>query len=296
MTHYRISHTTTYDYPAPVSLCYNLAHLTPRPGPGQHLIDSTLAVTPEPVSIDRRIDFFGNPVQRFAIQEPHRRMMVAVTHRVGVEPVPPPIADDTPGWEWLAGRLLHDRTPAGLEAAPFVFDSRHVPTGEQFAAYAAGSFAPRRPVLTAALDLTRRLHSDFAYDPQATTVSTPVDEVLAGRRGVCQDFAHLQLACLRSLGLAARYVSGYLATVPAAGRPRLVGADATHAWVSLFCGDMGWVDLDPTNNLIPGDRHIRLAWGRDYGDVCPLAGVILGGGEHTVRVQVDVAAESTGPA
>jgi transglutaminase-like putative cysteine protease len=156
------------------------------------------------------------------------------------------------------------------------------------AEYAERSFAPGRPIVDAALDLTRRIYTDFSYDRRATNVSTPVDEVLALRRGVCQDFAHLQIACLRALGLPARYVSGYLVTRPPPGRPRLVGADASHAWVGVYCGDAGWLPLDPTNNAIPNEQHITLAWGRDFGDVTPMRGVITGGGRHQVKVSVDV--------
>lgn len=179
-------------------------------------------------------------------------------------------------------------TPAWLKAYQYAFDSRFAAAGPTAAAYAAGSFTPARSILDAAFDLTRRIHADFVYDAGATTLTTPVAEVFETRRGVCQDFAHVQLACLRSVGLAARYVSGYLSTVPPPGRPRLIGADATHAWVSVFCGDAGWVDLDPTNNQVPAERHVLLAWGRDYADVSPLQGVILGGGGHEVRVSVDV--------
>ena len=163
-----------------------------------------------------------------------------------------------------------------------------MPLGDPYADYARPSFPPGEPILRAAVDLTRRIHADIAYDSQATTLATPVAEVFERRRGVCQDFAHVQLACLRSLGLAAQYVSGYMSTQAAEGQDRVIGAEATHAWVRLFCGDAGWVDLDPTNNQVPGDRHIWLAWGRDYEDVSPLKGVILGGGPHTVHVSVEV--------
>jgi transglutaminase-like putative cysteine protease len=183
-----------------------------------------------------------------------------------------------------------DRSPDWLDAYQFAFGSRYVLLDSGYGAYALGSFAAGRPILAAALDLTRRIHAEFAYDPQATTLATPVAEVFEKRRGVCQDFAHLQLACLRSIGLAAQYVSGYISTIPPAGQERVVGADATHAWIRLFCGEHDWVDLDPTNNVMPQDRHIWLAWGRDYDDVSPLKGVILGGGPHTVQVSVEVSA------
>ncbi|HJZ60202.1 MAG TPA: transglutaminase family protein, partial [Gemmataceae bacterium] len=249
---------------------------------------------PDPAVIEERVDYFGNPVSYFTIQEQHRELVVSVSHRVSVRPDPIPRLLATPAWEAVRDRLTRDRGPVWLDAYQFAFDSRDAPADVRFAAYAAPSFPPGRPVLEAALDLTRRIHAEFVYDPRATTLATPVAEVFANRRGVCQDFAHVQLACLRSIGLAARYISGYLSTVPPPGRPRLVGADASHAWVSVFCGDAGWVDLDPTNNQVPGDRHVLIAWGRDYNDVSPLKGVILGGGQHTVKVAVDVTPEDAG--
>ena len=175
-----------------------------------------------------------------------------------------------------------------MAASQFVFDSPYIPTGDRFAAYAAPSFPPGRPVFEAVLELTSRIHAEFCYDPTATTIATPIKEVLEQKHGVCQDFAHLQIGCLRSLGLAARYVSGYLVNLPPPGKPRLVGAEASHAWISFFCPGFGWIDLDPTNNQVPSDRHIVLAWGRDYDDVSPLKGVILGGGNHTVKVTVEI--------
>lgn len=286
MIRYRITHTTTYAYTDPVSLAQNVAHLTPRPTPRQRAERPVLTVTPDPAVTEDRIDYFGNPVTYFTVQEPHRELVVAVEHHVTVTPLLPPAVTDP--WETIRDRLPADRSPDWLEAFQFAFDSRYAAAGPEYAVYAERSFVPGRPILDAALDLVRRVHAEFVYDPRATTLATPVAEVYRTRRGVCQDFAHFVLSCLRSLGLAARYVSGYISTVPPPGRPRLVGADATHAWVSLFCGDAGWVDLDPTNNTIPGDRHILLAWGRDFEDVSPLKGVILGGGPHEVRVAVDV--------
>ncbi len=175
-----------------------------------------------------------------------------------------------------------------LEAYQFAFDSPHVPTSPDLADYAAVSFSPGRPWLEALLDLTRRIHTEFKYDQTATNVSTPLERSAAMRRGVCQDFAHLQIGCLRSLGLAARYVSGYLVTAPPPGQPRLVGADASHAWLSAFSPEHGWIDVDPTNDMIPSPKHITLAWGRDYSDVCPIKGVFIGGGHHGMNVSVDV--------
>jgi transglutaminase-like putative cysteine protease len=283
---YRIAHTTTYSYRDAVSLCQNVAHLSPRTCAWQRAEPHILSITPDPAVIEERVDYFGNPVQYFTIQEPHRELTVAVEHVIAVDPRPLPAATDS--WEAIRDRLKTDHSPDWLEASQFAFASRYVPLDDRYAEYAAASFAPNRSILEAALDLTHRIHTDFTYDPQATTLATPVADVFDQKRGVCQDFAHLQLAMLRSLGLAAQYVSGYLQTITPPGQERLVGADATHAWLRIFCGDDGWIDLDPTNGLIPGDRHIWLAWGRDYDDVSPLKGVILGGGTHTVSVAVDV--------
>ncbi len=289
MTRYAITHVTAYSYSEPVSLCQNVAHLSIRQCDRQRAEPSVLTVSPEPAVIEVRPDFFGNPTHHFTIQEPHRELTVTAAHRVTV--LPPPVPDDQTSWEAVHDRLPRDLTPAWLDAQQFSFDSRYAAADPKYAVFAAWSFTPDRPIVEAAAELVHRIHTGFQYDPRATTIATPVAEVFENRRGVCQDFAHLLLACLRSLGLAARYVSGYLSTDPPPGKPRLIGADATHAWVSLFCGDAGWVDFDPTNDTIPSDRHILLAWGRDYDDVSPLKGVILGGGQHTVRVSVDVRSE-----
>ncbi|AMV25366.1 Protein-glutamine gamma-glutamyltransferase [Gemmata sp. SH-PL17] len=291
MTRYAITHVTAYEYTESVSLCQNVAHLFIRECSRQQSEPSILSISPGPAVIEERVDYFGNPVHYFTIQEPHRELTVRVEHRIAVEPPLDIVPGATPAWERVRDRLGHDRAPDWFDAYQFVFDSRFAAADPRYAEFAAVSFTPGRSILDAALHLVNRIHTGFVYDPRATTVATPVAEVFEKRRGVCQDFAHLLLACLRSLGLAARYVSGYLSTLPPPGRPRLIGADATHAWVSLFCGDYGWVDLDPTNDQIPQERHILLAWGRDYDDVSPLKGVILGGGQHAIKVAVDVAVE-----
>jgi transglutaminase-like putative cysteine protease len=282
MIRYRILHRTLFKYTEPVTLCHNMAHLIPRECPWQFCDQSKLDVVPEPAVLETRTDTFGNVATHFTVQEPHRQLTITADHRIGVMARLRPIAGLTPAWE-----DVRDHAAAWFHVAQFLYPSCYVATADELAQYAADSFRPRRPVLEAALELTHRVFTDFRYDPQSTTVSTPVLEVFANRRGVCQDFAHLQIAMLRSLGLPARYVSGYLSTLPPPGRPRLVGADASHAWLSLFCGEAGWVDLDPTNDQEAGDRHIQIAWGRDYDDVSPVKGVILGGGQHTVEVSVD---------
>jgi len=195
---------------------------------------------------------------------------------------------DSPPWEAVRERVAADTTTPGLEARDFVLPSAFVPPDDAVWDYARASFPPGRPLLEAVRDLTRRIHQEFRYDPGFTTIVTPLAEVLAHRRGVCQDFAHLQIACLRSLGLPARYVSGYLETLPPPGKAKLQGADASHAWVSVYDPEQGWTDFDPTNDQLVGEQHITTAWGRDYGDVTPLKGIIFGGGEHTLEVAVDV--------
>lgn len=292
MTRYTIHHVTTYEYTEPVSLCQNVAHLSVRECDRQHSEPSVLAISPDPAVFEERVDYYGNPVHYFSIQEPHRKLNVEATHAIAVEAPPAIVPASTPPWEGVRDRLGREGGPAWQDAYQFAFDSHHAAAHARYAEYGRKSFAPGRPILEAAIDLVHRIYAEFTYDPRATTVSTPVADVFAMRRGVCQDFAHLLLACLRSLGLAGRYVSGYLCSTPPPGRARLVGADATHAWVSLFCGEFGWVDLDPTNDQVPDERHILIAWGRDYDDVSPLKGVILGGGQHVVKVAVDVREET----
>lgn len=286
---YRVQHRTRYRYSEPVSLCQNLAHLTPREVQRQRCHHTDLMIRPHPAIISPRVDSFGNPATFFSVQEPHTELVVTATHFIEVlareKPVRP---EQSPPWEKVRDALAMDRSPAVLEAYQFVFFSRFGRPNEDLKKYALESFTSRRSFIEASIDLTKRIHTEFIYDTKATTVSTPAEEVFKRRRGVCQDFAHVQIACLRSLGLAARYVSGYLPTDPPPGQPRLIGADATHAWVSVFCPVLGWVDLDPTNNHIPTDRHIVLAWGRDYDDVSPIKGVILGGGTHVMSASVDV--------
>jgi transglutaminase-like putative cysteine protease len=290
---YSVVHVTRYEYEEPVLLCQNVAHLTARSTERQRCLSSEFSVRPAPAVLTRHTDYFGNAAGYFAVQEPHRELTVVARHRVEVlEPPPPP--EHTPAWEQVRSDLPRDRTPAGLDACQFVFDSPYVRAGDGPLDYARPSFPPGRPLWEAVLDLNRRIHAEFTYDPRATGVATPVREVLAGRRGVCQDFAHLAIACLRSLGLAARYVSGYLARSGAPGKARPVGADASHAWPAVYLPGHGWFDVDPTNNVVPRLGHITLAWGRDFDDVSPLKGVILGGGRQTVHVGVDVVPEVDG--
>jgi transglutaminase-like putative cysteine protease len=285
---YSVSHTTSYMYTEPVSLCLNLVHLRPRAVPRQVCHQTQMTVIPDPHNFQSQLDYFGNPVTYFTIQEPHRKLSITAKHRIEVKANEPHRLHESPPWEEVRDLLRTQRASALLEAYQYVFDSPYVPRSVDLAAYAAPSFTPGRRLLEAVMNLTHRIHHDFRYDAKATTVATPLGEVLKQRHGVCQDFAHLQIGCLRSLGLSARYISGYLQTRAAPGRERLVGADASHAWISIFCPGIGWVDFDPTNNMIPADQHLTIAWGRDYDDISPVKGIILGGGTHTMTVAVEV--------
>lgn len=288
MPRYEIKHVTQYAYSETVPLCQNEVRLTPRASARQQCLAARLIVQPEPIAVARRTDYFGNLVSSFTVLEGHRQL--SVTAQSTVELTAPQAFDpaSSPPWEAVRDLLAQPACDEHFDATQFLFDAPFVRRSEELAAYAAPSFPAGRPLVEAVLSLTGRIHREFTYDPTATTVSTPLDEVLRDRRGVCQDFAHLELGCLRSLGLAARYVSGYLLTDPPPGQPKLVGADASHAWVSVYCPGQGWVDFDPTNDCIPALRHVTLAWGRDYDDVCPIKGVFVGGGGHAMHVAVDV--------
>jgi transglutaminase-like putative cysteine protease len=285
---YKIVHRTTYKYKYPVSVGNHVACLTPRSLLHHRLVWNELSIRPLPATRSERVDYFGNLLCFFTIQEQHRELVVEARSKVTVDGPATPWPRQAPSWEEAVRTLPGDQSPAGLEAYQFIFESPRIRTRTEFASYALQSFTPGRPLTEALLDLTGRIHEDFRFDAKVTNVRTPTEEVFRKRRGVCQDFAHLQIACLRSLNLAARYVSGYLRTYPPPGRARLIGADASHAWVSVYCPGAGWLDLDPTNNLVPSSGHVTLAWGRDYGDVSPLRGLILGGASHTLKVNVDM--------
>ncbi len=287
---YRISHSTTYSYESPVRVCHNLVMLTPRNDWIVRSLSHRVSIKPHPQVLHHREDYFGNQIHAFSIEESHRQLIVSATGRVEVhyEPLPDPAG--TSPWEQVQQSVVQQQDPRWLEACQFRFDSARIHASQTFADYALHSFTPGRPILEAALELTKRVHADFEYDTDATHVFTSTEEAFEIRRGVCQDLAHVQIACLRSLGLSARYISGYLRTHPTPGKAKLVGADQSHAWVSIYCGGrLGWVDLDPTNNRAADLDHIPIAWGRDYNDVVPVKGVFLGGGKHHVHVSVDVA-------
>ena len=286
MIRYRITHTTEYRYNVSVSQCQNEAHLLPRSTPRQQYEHGQLRIQPSPTVYRDREDFFGNRVTYFAVQEPHVTLSVTAQSEVLIVQAAARWLWASLVWEEVRQAVAGDTSPEGIEARQFLLDSPLVHRSAALAAYAAASFVPNRPLLEAVADLVQRIYQEFTYEPDATTVSTPLDEVLQHRRGVCQDFAHVAIGCLRAQGIAARYVSGYLETSAPDGQ--LIGAAASHAWVSVYCPGQGWIDFDPTNNSIPTDQHITVAWGRDYSDVTPLKGVIVGGGSHTLDVAVTV--------
>ena len=285
---YRVVHSTTYSYSEPVSLCQNGIHLTPRKTSRQSCLAHRLTICPAPGKLQEYVDYFGNPVHFFTIPDAHQEMLVTAESDVSISSaayIPP---ETTSLWEHVRDSTKTAQTVEALDARQFLFDSPHVEACAGLASFTAESFPAGRPWLEAVLDLTARINRTFVYDPTATNISTPLKTVLDMKRGVCQDFAHLQIGCLRALGLPARYVSGYLLTAPAAGQPRLQGANASHAWLSAYCPGLGWVEFDPTNNIVPSLDHVIVAWGRDYSDVCPIQGVFVGGGQHRMNVSVDV--------
>lgn len=284
---YQVIHRTTYGYGSDVSVSHHLAHLEPRVLPRQQVTNYTLAIEPAPVVQDNRVDYFGNGTTYFSISNPHDRLVVTARSQVKVNAQALP--ERTPAWQQVRDRCASDTLTADSASGEFRFDSPYIARKPAYADYAAPSFPRDRPLLDAIRDFTARIYRDFKFDPRATTVATPLDDVFKKRRGVCQDFAHLAIAGLRSLGLPARYVSGYLETLPPPGKARLVGADASHAWFAVWCPGHGWIDADPTNNVLPSERHITVAWGRDFSDVSPLRGIVVGGGRSSLGVSVDVA-------
>lgn len=285
---YSVEHTTRYDYAAPVAQSWQLARLTPRALPWQQVLAHTLQIDPPADERHDATDSFGNSVVHFAQHGAHRRLRVRMQCVVEVDERPLcPLAGDEP-WESVRDAVRQAKPPCDLVAARLGEPTPLVPMSEAARAYAAPQFTAGRDWLSAVGGLMHAIHRDFEFDPHATTVSTSVGEVLQHRRGVCQDFAHLMLACLRAHGLPARYVSGYLLTDPAPGQPRLMGVDASHAWVAAYLPRCGWVEFDPTNDQLADRRYITLAWGADFADVVPLRGVILGGGEQTLDVSVTV--------
>lgn len=285
---FEVSHRTSYVYRAPVAQSHHAIHLKPRDLNGQTVIHHSLLIEPAPVTSTEITDSFGNTAVLLRIEDEHQEFVVHARSTIEINaPAPPDIAR-SPAWEDVVASIRQSGGCIDVGVRQYVCRSRHVPVSQDIVRFAHVSFQPGRPILDAAMHLTRLIFEQFAFDPKATDISTPVARVLETRRGVCQDFAHLAIAVHRALGIPARYVSGYLMTRPPPGQVKLKGADASHAWLSVWSGEHGWVDFDPTNGIIPKGEHITLAYGRDYEDISPISGVLLGGGEQTMTVAVDV--------
>ncbi len=290
---FRICHITAYSYSEPVQLCHNEAWLLPRDTIEQRCEHSLLQITPTPAVYHEYLDYFGNRTVHFALQKSHEKLTISATSEIHVETDYGKYSlANQQSWEDVRSFMTSEGVLSLRDVMPCCYPSPQIMPDAHFRAYALPSFPPRRPFHTAVNDLMERIYRDFTYDPAATHIDTPLVEILKKRRGVCQDFAHLAIACLRSLGLAARYVSGYIETLPPPGQERLIGADASHAWFAVYSPLAGWLAYDPTNNQVQGNQHITVAWGRDFSDVTPLKGVALGGGQHLVSVSVDVARQS----
>lgn len=307
---YRITHTTYYRYSQPVGLCQNEARLQPRNFWRQQCHNSRFDIQPTPTDFREWLDFFGNHVTYFAIQQPHTQLTVTAINEVTIfsrqnnsdlanritweqartvlQEMPVQVQMQNQQGQSQSQLSSEEHIMEILDAKQYVLDSPMITVMPELADYAEPSFQVNRSLVDVVHDLMQRIYLDFTYDPSFTTIATPLSDVLRHRRGVCQDFAHLAIGCLRAYNIAARYISGYVETVPEAGQPRLVGADASHAWFSVYIPNTGWLDFDPTNNTVPLDQHITLAWGRDYADVTPLKGIAFGGGQHTLSVSVDV--------
>lgn len=291
---YQIRHLTHYEYEKPVTLCYNQAYLLPRDTDYQKCLSSKIEVLPTQTVGQRRIDYFGNTVYYFSLEHPHQELTVDVVSEIQVsEEKSAHDRDQELDLGNTCGSALMELQQSKqmpiLEAREFILDSGMVKASSSLREYARSSFSRERPLLSAVRELNHRIYTDFTYDPESTSIATPLAEVLKNKRGVCQDFAHLAVGCLRSLGFPARYVSGYLETQPPPGQEKLVGSDASHAWFAVYLPGEGWFEFDPTNDNMPAEHHITTAWGRDYGDVSPLKGVFFDGGQsQKMNVSVDV--------
>ena len=284
---YRVRHETIYDYRRNVTLSQQILHMTPRSFAYQTVSSHQLVIEPDPPDWSSRVDYFGNVGKIFTLSSLHRRLIVRADSNVELHTRPNAgQTRDSLSWELQRDQLSNPDDAKLLPEVAFLYDSPHVECSPALRDYARPFFTEGRALLDACMDLTEHIFQDFEFDPEATTISTPLDEVLLGRRGVCQDFAHLMIGCLRSLGLACRYVSGYILTTPPEGEERLIGADASHAWVSVYCSGLGWIDYDPTNRCLVQDEHVTVGWGRDYGDVAPIRGLVLGGGGQRLKVAV----------
>ncbi len=291
MTRYAVRHATVYEYGGDVAHSHHLLHLTPREFEFQRCLEHSLTLDPQPNSRYEDVDPFGNAIARLEYDRPHDALSVTSEMHVEILPRRVNALEASDAWDAVRSRLSYGATPmpaADLDACRFRMQSSYVRIKQAFGDYAEDCFAPDRSIAAVSAALMRKIHRDFDYAPGSTTTRTSVLEVLASRRGVCQDFAHLMIGCLRATGLAARYVSGYIRTVRTSSGAALLGGDVSHAWVSVYCPPLGWVDFDPTNDCIVGEDHVTLAWGRDFGDVSPLRGVIVGGGRHKLKVDVRV--------
>jgi transglutaminase-like putative cysteine protease len=286
---FHVRHVTTYEYSKRVTASQHIMRLRPRLTDNQVCASSEVAVAPQPGRRTARDDYFGNRMEIFTLDEPHEKLVIDARSVVRVSRRRPRDIESTTAWDTIGDTLSLARYDAEIEASQFMFDTPLTRAERDLLKYANEDFAPGRPVALAARDLMHRVRRDIKYEPGVTDASTPVDKVFELGAGVCQDQSHVMLAVLRARGIAARYVSGYLMTRPPPGRPRLQGADQSHAWVSVWCPPLGWIDYDPTNGILPDDEHITLAYGRDYADISPISGIMLGGGEHEVEVGVDVA-------
>lgn len=288
MAEYQVTHTTHYRYTEKVSHCQNIAYLLPQSDDRQQCRQTSVEILPQPTAIAEHTDYFGNRFCYFSVENPHDELSVTAKTQITTNTSAFGSWQNAAPWEAIVAALRNPRSEHDIRAAEFTLASPFVSLSPDFAAYAAESFSPGRSVPEAALDLTHRIRADFRYEQKSTSILTPLSEVFHRRRGVCQDFAHFAIAALRSLGLSARYVSGYLETYPPPGKPKLRGSDASHAWFAIYAGELGWFDFDPTNGKPISDEFIVTARGRDFGDVSPLKGILFGGGKHTLRVEVDV--------
>ncbi|NBR05983.1 MAG: transglutaminase family protein [Planctomycetes bacterium] len=286
---YLIKHTTSYTYLDTVSLCRNIIHVSPREYEYQRNIYENITVTPTPEIIEHQKDYFGNKVYFFTIEKPHKNLTIVAEYETEVIQKDHRDFSDIP-WEKVIELFHNDSSIETIQALEFLYDSYYVQKHDDWKEYAQISFQPGRTFLGSIMDLTSRIYKDFKYQPNATTIATPLHDVFLQKSGVCQDFSHFQIACLRSLGIPVRYVSGYLLTNPKSDKQSLIGSDASHAWIQVYYPGFGWFDFDPTNNLQPSDQHIIIGWGRDYDDVSPVKGIILGGENHTINVGVSVIA------
>ena len=287
---FKVIHTTNYKYAARVSHCYNLANLIPKNTQRQKCISSKITVSPQPIHTNKRTDYFGNQSFHFEIQTPHKELLISSQSQIEIQETGTDLNLDL-GMSYGEALLFHKQAPTNnvIKAKEFILDSPMIKTSEAIVEYARPSFSLTRPLSSCVAELTKRIFDDFTYTPGFTTIATPLSDVLEHKRGVCQDFAHLQIACLRAMGIPAKYVSGYMETLPPPGQEKLVGADATHAWIAYYSPEEGWVEFDPTNDLRPGSQHIVTAEGRDYFDVTPIKGVIFGGGKGPIlEISVDV--------